>query len=187
MPKRDWPSFLPAIDPGYQPWLHDHGSLTRRIQQRCDSFNVRNVYAGMGMANRDEVALLHIARRQHIYTRDVFLEADGKAVVFAHSVVAARHLQRAWHALQHLGNRSLGSLLFSHPLVHRAPLRYKALKPDHPLYRQAVTVLKIKPSRLWARRSVFTLHGASLLVTEVFLPDILELKFRHSAPIGREF
>ena len=175
MPKRDWPSFIPGIEAGYAPWLHDHGSLTRRIQQRCGIFNLRNVYAGLSMANTDEISLLNSSRPQHIYTRNVFLYADGRPVVFAHSVVAARHLHRAWHALQHLGSRPLGALLFSHPLVQRAPLRYKSLKPDHPLYRQAASVIEEKPPRLWARRSVFTLHGASLLVTEVFLPQILEL------------
>lgn len=178
MLKRDWLSFIPAIESGYAPWLHDHGSLTKRIQRRCEIFNVHNVYAGLAMANRDETALLNIARAQHIYTRNVFLYANGKPVVFAHSVVAARHLHHAWHALQHLGSRPLGALLFSHPLVQRAPLRYKSLKPDHPLYRQAVSVMDVKPPRLWARRSVFTLHGASLLVTEVFLPDILKLEQR---------
>jgi chorismate--pyruvate lyase len=127
------------------------------------------------MANTDEVSLLNISRPQNIYTRNVFLYADNKPVVFAHSVVAAHHLHHAWHALQHLGSRPLGALLFSHPLVQRAPLRFKALKPDHPLYRQAAGVMQLKPQKLWARRSVFTLHGASLLVTEVFLPDILKL------------
>lgn len=190
MPRRDWLSFVPCIEVGYAPWLHDHGSLTRRIQQRCDSFNVRSVYAGLGMANRDEIALLNISRPQQVYARNVFLYADGRPVVFAHSVVAVRHLQRAWHALQHLGNRPLGALLFSHPLVQRAPLRYKSLKPGHPLYRQAASVMEEKPPRLWARRSVFTLHGASLLVTEVFLPQILELaqqkvSVRNSSPLKK--
>jgi len=176
MPEHHWLSFKPDIDTGYAPWLHDHGSLTRRIQRRCGDFKVRNVFAGLCMASRDELALLNISRQQHIYARNVFLYADGKPVVFAHSVVAKHHLHHEWHAVQHLGNRPLGALLFSHPLIRRAPLRYKALKPDHPLYRQAAMELKTLTPRLWARRSVFTLHGASLLVTEVFLPDILQLQ-----------
>ena len=175
MPKHDWPSFIPDIETGYAPWLRDHGSLTKRIQQRSRDFKVRNVYNGLCKANRDEFDLLKVSRPQHIYARDVILFADDKPVVFAHSVVAAHHLYGIWHALQHLGSRPLGALLFSHPLVQRAPLSYKALKPEHPLYRQAADVLEINPQRLWARRSVFTLHHASLLVTEVFLPDILKL------------
>jgi chorismate--pyruvate lyase len=175
MPKRDWLSYIPEIDAGYAPWLHDHGSLTRRIQQRCEKFHVRNFYTGLNMASRDELSILNVPRRQQIYTREVFLYADNEPVVFAHSVVAAQHLRGAWHALQHLGSRPLGALLFSHPLVQRAPLRYSVLKPDHPLYRHATAALTTPPQRLWARRSVFSLQGAPLLVTEVFLPGILKL------------
>ena len=174
--RNDWLSFIPDIETAYAAWLHDHGSLTRRIQHHCKKFHVRNVYDGLSMASRDEIKILNVPRQQHIYTREVFLYADNKPVVFAHSVVATPHLYREWRALQHLGNRPLGALLFSHPLVQRAPLRYKALKPEHPLYRQAALELDTPPPRLWARRSVFTLHGASLLVTEVFLPDILNLE-----------
>jgi hypothetical protein len=75
-----------------------------------------------------------------------------------------------------LGNRSLGTLLFTHPLVKRHPLYFKALQPHHPLYQSATAALDELPSRLWARRSLFTLRGAPLLVTEVFLPEILKLK-----------
>ena len=74
-----------------------------------------------------------------------------------------------------LGSRSLGSLLFTHPLVVRQPLHYKTLRPNHPLYKSATAKVKVKPKMLWARRSLFYLHNAPLLVTEVFLPDILKL------------
>jgi chorismate--pyruvate lyase len=174
--RNDWQIYSPAIEAAYSPWLHDHGSLTLRIRQRCEKFHVQNVYNGLSLSSRDETDALQLPRRQNIYTRDVFLYADGKPVVFAHSVVAAQHLRGAWHTLQHLGSRPLGALLFSHPLVQRAPLRYKALKSRHPLYRHAVQALDSAPSQLWARRSVFTLHGTPLLVTEVFLPEILKLQ-----------
>jgi chorismate--pyruvate lyase len=65
--------------------------------------------------------------------------------------------------------------LFTHPLVQREPLHYKALRSTHPLYRRAAAVLGDPPGKLWARRSLFHLHGAPLLVTEVFLPEILRL------------
>ena len=175
MNKFDWRTFLPDIEPGYAPWLHDHGSLTRRIQQRCSQFQVRNVCDCLMTAVHDETALLGQPPRQKIYTREVFLLADDQPVVFAHSVVAPQHLRGAWQALQHLGNRPLAALLFAHPLVQRAPLHYRTLKPNHPLYRRATVTLDTPPPKLWARRSLFTLHGAPLLVTEVFLPEILPL------------
>jgi len=160
---------------GYAPWLRDHGSLTRRIQQRCTQFSVRNVHDCLMTAAYDETALLGHPSRQKIYTREVFLIADHQPVVFAHSVVAPQHLRGAWKSLQHLGNRPLAALLFAHPLVQRAPLHYRTLKPNHPLYRRAIVTLDTPPPKLLARRSLFTLHGAPLLVTEVFLPGILLL------------
>jgi chorismate lyase len=170
-----WSAFLPNIEAGYAPWLHDHGSLTQRIQQRCAQFEVRNVCSCPMTAAHDETALLGLPPQQKIYTREVFLLADNHPVVFAHSVTAPRHLRDAWQSLQQLGNRPLGALLFAHPLVRRAPLHYRALKPDHQLYRRAIAMLDTPPRKLWARRSLFTMHGAPLLVTEVFLPEILLL------------
>ena len=172
MPDHYWKRFLPVSAAAYAPWLRDRGSLTLRIQQRCTDFSVRNVCSHLAPAAYDETALLGLPPRQKIYTREVFLYADGAPVVFAHSVVGAHHLRGAWYALQNLGNRPLGALLFAHPLVKRAPLRYQSLRPQHALYRRAATVLDAAPERLWARRSLFSLHGAPLLVTEVFLPDI---------------
>ncbi|OGS91442.1 MAG: hypothetical protein A2Z95_09105 [Gallionellales bacterium GWA2_60_18] len=159
-----------------RPWLHDHGSLTRRIQQRCEHFAVQPLRSGLARIAFDEAALLGIAPHRLAYSREVFLLADGKPVVFAHSTCAGEHLRDAWQAMRGLGNRSLGSLLFSHPLVIRQPLHFKALRTHHPLYQSAAAALNEAPGKLWARRSLFTLHGAPLLVTEVFLPGILNLK-----------
>lgn len=157
-----------------QPWLHDHGSLTRRIQQRCRHFAVRPVRSGLARIAWDESAVLGLAPRQLAYSREVFLVADGEAVVFAHSACAMQHLHGAWAALGGLGNRPLGAMLFTHPLVERRPLRFKSLRAHHPLYQSAATAGPM-PHTLWARRSLFYLHGAPLLVTEVFLPSIAKL------------
>lgn len=165
-----------GCDAALHPWLHDHGSLTQRIQQRCERFSVQPVRSGLARIAFDEAAILGIAPHHLAYSREVFLLADGKPVVFAHSTTACEHLRSAWKAMSGLGNRSLGSLLFTHPLVIRQPLRFKALRSHHPLYRSATQTLGTAPDTLWARRSLFTLHGAPLLVTEVFLPQILKLK-----------
>ncbi len=157
------------------PWLRDRGSLTQRIQQRCTRFAVRGMCSGLARIALDESALLGVAPQHLAYAREVFLYANDLPVVFAHSACAHRHLRGAWSAVRNLGNRPLGALLFAHPLVERKPLHYKALCGAHPLYQRAAAVLSDPPDRLWARRSLFILHGAPLLVTEVFLPEILRL------------
>lgn len=169
-----WHGATIGCEPSLVPWLHDHGSLTQRIQQRSAKFAVRPVRSTLARIAYDESALLGIAPKQLAYSREVFLYANGQAVVFAHSTCAAQHLHGTWAALAGLGNKPLGAMLFTHPLVERRPLRFKALRLQHPLYQSALAVA-VLPSSLWARRSLFYLRGAPLLVTEVFLPGILKL------------
>ena len=176
MNRLDWPKFQPDLPDAYAPWLHDHGSLTARIVQRCKKFSVLPVRSGYARIAVDESSVLAIPARQFAYSREVFLLADGQPVVFAHSACATENLRGAWQAMRGLGNRSLGSLLFTHPLVTRQPLHYQVLRDTHPLYRRASSALKNPPAVLYARRSLFTLHHAPLLVTEVFLPGIIGLR-----------
>jgi chorismate lyase len=82
----------------------------------------------------------------------------------------ARGLNRG---LLHLGNRALGSLLFG---AMRAPAtlrQYASLTPNSSLWRRLRTYLPSDTKQLWARRTLHVLHGRPLLVTEVFLPDVL--------------
>lgn len=159
----------------YRHWLTDQGSLTRRIQARCDAFSVRHVTQHFGKSTRDEAARTGLQPRQYALLREVFLYCGENPVVFAHSVLPKASLRGAWYGLGSLGNKPLGAALFSTPRIKRAPLEFKKLSPRHPLYHRACRVLPHKPAHLWARRSVFRLHNKPILVTEVFLPGILEL------------
>jgi len=171
-----WNSTATGAGADLSPWLRDHGSLTQRIVQRCEHFSVCNIFSGLARIALDESALLGIAPQQLAWSREVFLYADDQPVIFAHSICAARHLRGAWQAVRELGSKPLGAVLFTHPQVMRQSLHYKALPAHHPLYRRATGILSAPPDRLWARRSLFYLHDAPLLVTEVFLPGILHLK-----------
>lgn len=175
MTDKFWYGALLGCPSNLAPWLHDRGSLTQRIQQRCKQFEVRGVCSGLARIALDEAALLGVAAQQLAYSREVFLYANNNPVVFAHSALARTHLRGTWSVLRTLGNKPLGAVLFAHPLVKRKLLSYKALHNTHPLFRRAAQVLNEPPHRLWARRSLFYLHDAPLLVTEIFLPDILRL------------
>ena len=174
-PDHFWNNSTIGCEQALAPWLHDHGSLTLRIQQRCNHFAVRPVRSGLARIAYDESALLGMAPQQLAYSREVFLYADGQPVVFAHSTCAAQHLRGTWAALGGMGNKPLGAMLFAHPLVERRPLRFKALRPSHLLYQRTIMSGNVS-GRLWARRSLFYLHDAPLLVTEIFLPGILKLR-----------
>jgi chorismate--pyruvate lyase len=123
----------------------------------------------------DERALLGASARELVITREVFLYCAGTPVVFAHSVVRREGLRGPWRWLGNLGARPLGAALFSDPRVARTPLVFRAIGAHHPLFRSAAVRLAAPPRALWARRSIFLRKGVPLLVTEVFLPGVLEL------------
>jgi chorismate--pyruvate lyase len=165
-----------SLSPRVRGWLENRGSLTQLIQQRCHGdFRVKPVFQSLAAASRDELALMSLRRKELALVREVYLYCGSTPVIFAHSVVARKDLRGAWRGLSGLGNRSLGTVLFTNPVVRRTPLRFKKLTPAHPLFMRACERLQAKPQGLWARRSLFSLRGQSILVTEVFLPSILEL------------
>ncbi|MBE7421665.1 MAG: chorismate lyase [Zoogloeaceae bacterium] len=73
-------------------------------------------------------------------------------------------------SLSRLGNRPIGSVLFSDPGIRRGQLVYKKLDARHPLRH-----ILVRNETLWARRSVFVRDKTPLLVNEVFMPEILRL------------
>jgi len=181
-----WSLRLTESQGRYRPWLLDRGSLTRRIQMRCTAFSVRHVRQRNDMAMPSERRMVALKHHARALLRDVFLYCGETPMVFAHSVLPAASLHGAWQSLGRLGDKPLGAMLFSNPRVRRTPLRFKKLNPRDALYRFASAVLPEPPASLWARRSVFTLQGKPILVTEVFLPGILELPLSPALfPCGR--
>lgn len=118
---------------------------------------------------------MKLGPEQNALVREVLLCCNHKPAVFAHSVLPFRSLQGSWRELPRLGSRPLGAALFSNPRVRRTPLQFKKLTINHPLYRAAQRYLELPAQSLWARRSVFFLGSSAILVTEVFLPQVLTL------------
>src|SRR5450830_125717 len=163
----------PILSGQYRHWLVDRGSLTLRLQQRYPDFKVKPTLVTYAKLTMDEAATLSVLPRNAAMIREVLLMGNNQAVVFAHSVLPRKSLRGHWLGLSRLGNKPLGATLFADPQVMRTPLRYKKLSPQHVLYQQAAQFLIDPPPYLWARRSVFTLNYANIMVTEVFLPQIL--------------
>lgn len=179
----------------YDDWLIDKGSLTKRLQQRYAKFSVQAFAVKYAKPIQDEAALLRSPSYKAVLIREVLLMGNNKAVVFAHSVLPRASLRGAWHGLGRLGNKPLGATLFANPKVQRTPLSYKKLSVNHKLYQQAMKCLAHslaqhlsqhllqasiqekplyeKPNYLWARRSIFSLNRANIMVTEIFLPQLL--------------
>lgn len=150
-------------------WLVGEGSLTARIRNCCRHFSVVVRRQELARPHADESERLGIRRGRLAWVREVVLHADGRPVVFARSVLPAGSLRGAWRFFAKVGGRPLGAALFADPRIRRGTLAYRRLDMRHPLRRAA-------GDALWARRSLFLRRGKALLVTEVFLPEILRLR-----------
>ncbi len=171
----------PLRDDPLRPWLAEAGSLTARIQERCQHFSVTVIRQALTRPHADEARLLGIRRGALAWVREVVLHADGRAVVFAHSVLPRAGVRGAWRLFNAVGGRPLGAALFADPRIRRGTLAYRRLDARHPLHRAAAG----GGAELWARRSLFHRRGKPLLVTEVFLPGIGQLRRqRLPPPIG---
>ena len=183
LPRETWLAAPPraAVPPPLMPWLTDPASLTARIRARCGRFSVRVLGQAAGAARLDDAALLGLRAGERIWLREVLLLADGRPVVFARSILPRRNVRGAWNLFHGIGSRPLGEALFSDPAISRTPLSCRRFDVRDARYHRARSALAGHdasiplPRVLWARRSLFRLHGRALLVSEFFLTAIFEL------------
>lgn len=163
-------------------WLINRDSLTQRLMACCSSFRVERLHQQAATCLADEREALGLRQRVRVMEREVLLYCNDVAVVYAHTVLPLTATAQQWPLFASLGNRSLGTTLFQDPLVQRGDLHYARLRANHPLMRRIrqQQLPQAEASALFARRSRFTRQGSSLLVTEVFLPTLLEQVRSHS-------
>jgi len=173
----DWlPSPLAANQPLHG-WLADGASLTERIVARCSQLRVKVLSQGLAKPHRDEAGLLGLRAGELACLREVLLIADDRPVVYARSLVCRDSLRGAWAMFAGIGARPLGAALFADPLIRRGPLHAHRLDKRDVRYQRVAECVKIAGHQaLWARRSCFLRHARPLIVCEVFLPAILELR-----------
>ena len=157
-------------------WLGETGSLTQRVQSVCtpaQPFSLQVLARGFAPAHRDELPLLGLHDRARF--REILLKRGDTPLVFAHSVISHRDLKGAWAILDGIGGRSLGSILFHDHTVHRGALHFRRIDARHPLFQKSLPWCGgAHPRELWARRAVFERRGRPLIVTEVFLPEVMK-------------
>ena len=158
-------------------WLAAEGSLTARLMAHSRAFRVQRLHQKRTLCLADEARTIGLARPARVWEREVLLRCDDTPVVFAHTVVPATADAGDWPLFSALGERSLGTILFNDPLVARGRLEFARIRAGHPLMRRACAALGSGPgtTHYYARRCVYRRHQGLLLVTEVFLPTVLDL------------
>lgn len=172
-----WQSALSCPQPVLNHWLQDTGSLTARLRLCCDRFRVQLLKTTAQVALTPEQA--GWLGETQAYCREVLLLCDHVPWIYASSLYSSAALD-AVPALGGLGQRALGELLFEHPQLVRSHFEFAQLtssewqrltqylsSPDQPpLFASAST-----PFLPWARRSLLATPDASVLVSELFLPN----------------
>jgi chorismate--pyruvate lyase len=173
-----WHTHVNALNPspGMRAWLTAGGSLTARLTAHSGAFRVQRLHQRTAKCLFDEARAIGMARPGRVWEREVLLRCDGAPVVFAHTVVPMSASAADWPLFNALGERSLGSTLFYDPLVTRGELEFARIRAGHPLMQRARAALGVdEHTILYARRCLYRRHRGTLLVTEVFLPAVLDL------------
>lgn len=138
-----------------RPWLTEPGSLTQRLKQCCGGpFELRVLSEIDVTLPEDAASLMGLENGVLALAREVHLCCDNMPCIHARSLMPATTLTGACAALGELGNRPLGDALFAYAGLERGPIEIAATADG------------------WARRSVFRIDGAPLLVAEWFLPAL---------------
>lgn len=168
---------LPGASVHLHAWLSDRGSLTRSVIASCrDRFRVDLIAQRRATALPGEAALLDAGPAQATLVREVRLYCGGDAWVFARTLIPLRSLRGRVYALTRLGQRPLGAVLFSDPTTRRLRVEVACITRRHRLFARATAHLRHRPGAIWGRRTLFQYAGERILVNELFLPGIPELR-----------
>jgi chorismate--pyruvate lyase len=160
----------------WQSWLSDTGSLTQKIEraigQKLEVVVLRDCRQNL---NSDESRYFHF-KIKRCRIREVLLCANGMPLVMANSIIPGSSSSGTNHEVLRLGKKPLGAVLFAKTRMRskKKPLREIArLDKRNILWKKCFQQYQNLPAVSWARRTLYQLKGRPLLVSEVFLPALL--------------
>lgn len=143
-------------------WLLDQGSLTLRLQRLSQGdFRVRVCQQGWAYPQQSEYQALGLASHRQALVREVELLCKGQVWVRARSVIPHTTLCGEERQLQYLGTKPLGAFLFKSRAMQRKNFQLASFSTEN-------------GQRCYGRRSLFLLHQKPLLVSEIFMPIVLQ-------------
>jgi len=151
-------------------WLLDPSSLTARLSECCKRFRVEVLGQEIQSCSIEE-STDDIHATEQVLVREVLLYCDDVPQVFARSILPLKSLTGEEQQLAHLGNQSLGQVLFSNKNLYRKSIEISAFSHSSAVSKLAHQLELPTQSELWGRRSTFMLHDKPLMVAEVFLPN----------------
>ncbi len=153
-------------------WIYEAGSITQRLRDYYGPrITVQVLNNHWQRAFISESRLLKSPPTIYTLTREVLLYADDIPLVLARTIMPERTIQSAHQNLSHLGNRPLGEVIFSYPKLER--LAVEITQVSDKLWKKPIQQKTQLNTPLWGRRTIYAIHHHPLLVSEFFLPEIL--------------
>lgn len=155
-----------------QSWTYETGSLTERLRSIYGNNVAVNVlFNHWQTPYLSERQLLNQPEHRYCLIREVLLHANGKPLIMARTIIPRDTIKIAQSNLSHLGNRPLGEIIFSYPKLQRLALNISlvSLNTWSP---PAVNLGQINQP-MWGRRTVYAIAQRQMLVSEFFLPELL--------------
>jgi len=173
----DWHPLTPIsrlqLPPRVRDWVALQTSMTERLGQVAQSPVTVEVLQQAHAPLHDDEHRLFPPGAGHAVVREVCLSAGGQPLLIARSAFTSRRLQ-THPTIVGLGTRPLGSLLFAGgkpcPFTARECAR---ISPDMPLFALVRRRHRGVQPHYWGRRTLFRLFDEPLLVTEIFLPALI--------------
>lgn len=170
---QSWPLSYRNIPPATLSWLFEPGSITRRLRGIYgEDVGVKVLRQHWDLPFPGEARLLGVARRRRCLVREVLLHADGQPLVLARTIIPRSNLRGVHRNLTRIGSRPLGEVIFADPHLQRLEMQIAYVQPEAWASRLAAETPILAP--LWGRRTVYAIRHRPLLVSEFFLPGLLE-------------
>jgi len=160
----------PAVELG--PWLNETGSLTKRLRNVYgNQLAVRLLYHHWKPAFAEECQELKIAHHRYQLIREVLLHIDNTPLVLARTILPQATIRIAHRNLSHLGTRPLGEVIFAYPDLELRQRYFSHATTN--IWSTAVQSEFPVEQAIWGRRTLYAIHDRPLLVSEFFLPTML--------------
>lgn len=158
-----------------QTWLKTPTSLTAKLKVLCPDLEVVVLSEQLETPLLNESQKLGLHKDDQAWVRCVLLKCHQKDWVYARTIIPNFSPDNPWHDVQNLGNKPLGEVLFELPSIQRSDFEFSRNQLDywpHLMDNLPSETDVTQPG--YARRSIFKQQNKPLLLTEVFLPGLVE-------------
>ena len=135
-----------------------------------DEFSVSVLSQQWQTLNPEEASAMGLTDVHSALVRQVILRCGNKPMIYARTVIPATTIQGAQRRYANMGNRPLGAMLFADRTMKREAIQIAKLPVEQFVIKDLDT-----DEPIWGRRSVFRVSGKPLLVSEYFLPELIQV------------